>query len=86
MEKLVATEPVAAAPDPPHHLRFIAHTDLAHLDPSVQLAGQVLDELAKVDSPLGSEEKDRFCPVKEISDPYELHLESELLDSLHTEI
>src|SRR3989449_4691659 len=50
-----AAELAAARPDAVHELGRVARADLAHLDPRVELACDVADQLAEVDAVLGIE-------------------------------
>src|SRR5207244_3107370 len=50
-----AAELAPARPDAVHELGRVARADLAHLDPRVELAREVADQLAKVDALVGVE-------------------------------
>jgi hypothetical protein len=42
---------------------LISDADLAHFDTNVQAMRQILDQLAKIDTPFRCEEKGRLTPV-----------------------
>ena len=72
-EERGAAKLAAARAEPADHARDVAHADLAHLDPALELEGKVLHQFPEIDAVLGKEEEGDARRVEGIFDPDELH-------------
>src|SRR5699024_12550100 len=59
-----AAEGLAAQADAPHHLALVPDADLAQLDPHMEGAGQVFDQLAEVHPAVGGKIKRHLGVVR----------------------
>ena len=78
----VAAHRAAAIAVVGQQFRFIAHADLPHLDPRLELAGQQSDQLAKIDPAFGQiVDHDPFA-AEDMFGVDQLHLQAEPFDVL----
>ena len=82
VQKLRAAERTAADADAAEHLCLIAHTDLAQLDAVAEHGGEILDQLAEVNAPVGREEEHGLVALEAALDVHELHIQTVLGDFL----
>jgi len=68
----------AAGGQPPEHPSAFPEADLVHLDAQLQDFGQLLDQVAKIDAPIGAEVKRDLAAVRRELGHQELHVELEL--------
>ena len=78
----VAADRLAAVAVVGQQLGLVADADLPHLDPGLERAGQVLDQLAEVDPLLGQVVEDHPLAAEDDLDVDQVHLEPSLGDEL----
>ena len=82
VQKLAAAVRTAADADAAEHLRLVAHADLAQLDAVAEHGGEILDQLAEVNTPVGREEEHSLVALEAALDVHELHIQTMLGDFL----
>ena len=73
VEKGRAAQRAPAGAVAAEHLGLVAHADLTHLDAGAELRRQLANQLAEIDSALGSEIEHQPRPVERLLDPRQLH-------------
>ena len=82
VQELTAAVRAAADADAAEHLRLIAHADLAQLDAVAEHGGEILDQLAEINTPVGREEEHGLVALEAALDVHKLHIQTMLGDLL----
>jgi len=76
----------AAVAHSAHHLRFVAHANLAQLDTRAVFAHKVFDQIAKINAGRRGEVKDELAAVKKNLHIHKLHIKVAVADALAAEL
>ena len=75
-----AAQRTAAGAVAAEHPRFVAHADLAHLDPRAEMRGEIAHQLAEIDPAFSRVVEDQPRAVEQLLDAGQLHRQAALLD------